>query len=71
MKSTLTIWGKQAVREAARADLLVDRLFVYEKLEQIPVVDDECAWRGFRIKVIEVESRTRMRVMIWKEQENS
>ena len=34
MKSTLTIWGKQAVREAARADLLVDRLFVYEKLEQ-------------------------------------
>ena len=43
---------------------------VYEKLEQIPVVGDECSWRGYRIKVIEVESRTRMRVMIWKEQEH-
>ena len=42
---------------------------VYEKLEQIPVVEDECSWRGYRIKVIEVESRSRMRVMIWKEQE--
>ena len=42
---------------------------VYEELEQIPVVDDECFWRGYRIKVIEVESRTRMRVLIWKEQE--
>ena len=39
---------------------------VYEELEQIPVVDDECSWRGYRIKVIEVESRTRMRVLIWK-----
>ena len=41
----------------------------YEELEQIPVIDDECSWRGYRIKVIEVESRSRMRVMIWKEQE--
>jgi putative hemolysin len=42
---------------------------VYEELEHIPVVDDECIWRGYRIKVIEVENRSRMRVMIWKEQE--
>ena len=42
---------------------------VYEELEQIPVVDEECSWRGYRIKVIEVESRSRMKVMIWKEHE--
>jgi CBS domain containing-hemolysin-like protein len=39
---------------------------LYEELEHIPLVDDECSWRGYAIKVIDVSKRGRLRVMISK-----
>ncbi len=40
-----------------------------EEFEQIPQIDDECTWRGFRIKVIEVAKRGKLRAMVSREDE--
>lgn len=39
-----------------------------ERLEHIPAVGDECTWRGFRIRVIEVSKRGGLRAVISKVQ---
>ena len=39
---------------------------LYEELKHIPLVDDECSWQGYAIKVIDVSKRGRLRVMILK-----
>ena len=39
---------------------------LHEELERIPVVGDECEWRGFKIRVIDLSERGQMRVMISK-----
>jgi putative hemolysin len=41
---------------------------LHEKLEHMPSVGDECNWRGFRVRVIEVSKRGRLRAMLSKEQ---
>jgi putative hemolysin len=40
---------------------------LHEKLEHIPTVGDECTWRDFRVRVIEVSKRGRLRAMLIKE----
>ncbi len=40
---------------------------LHEKLEHMPAVGDECTWRGFRVRVIEVSKRGRLRAMLSKE----
>ncbi|GAB4156731.1 MAG: CNNM domain-containing protein [Planctomycetaceae bacterium] len=37
---------------------------LYEKLEHIPVVGDECTWRDYHLKVIESESPGHLRVLL-------
>jgi putative hemolysin len=39
---------------------------LHEKLEHIPTVGDEASWRGYRIRVIEVFKRGRLRAAITK-----
>ena len=39
---------------------------LHEQLERIPAVGDECEWRGFRIRVIDLSERGKMRVMVSK-----
>jgi putative hemolysin len=41
---------------------------LHERLEHMPSVGDECSWRGFRVRVIEVSKRGRLRAAITKEQ---
>lgn len=41
---------------------------LHEKLEHIPAVGDECSWRGYRIRVIEVLKRGRLRAALTKEE---
>jgi putative hemolysin len=41
---------------------------LHEKLEHIPTVGDECSWRGYRIRVIEVLKRGRLRAALTKEE---
>ena len=43
---------------------------LHDELEHIPVVGDECSWRGFRFQVIEVSKRTQLRAAVFKEEEN-
>jgi len=40
---------------------------LHEKLEHIPSVGDGCTWRNFRIRVIEVSKRGRLRAMVTRE----
>jgi CBS domain containing-hemolysin-like protein len=40
---------------------------LHEKLEHIPAVGDECRWRDYRVRVIEVSKRGRLRAMLTKE----
>lgn len=42
-----------------------------EELERVPAVDDACSWRGYRIKVIQVENRGAMRMLLWKNENGS
>jgi CBS domain containing-hemolysin-like protein len=37
---------------------------VYEQLESLPAVGDECRWHGWNVRVIEVGPRGRLRVMV-------
>ena len=37
---------------------------LHELLERLPVVGDECVWHEWRIKVIDVLDRGKVRVMI-------
>ena len=39
---------------------------LHEKLEHMPAVGDECTWHDFRIRVIEVSKRGRLRAMLSK-----
>jgi putative hemolysin len=39
-----------------------------EKLEHMPAVGDECRWHDFRIRVIEVSKRGRLRALLTKEE---
>lgn len=49
------------------SDALVTVLgMLHEELERIPVVGDECTWRDYRIRVIEVSRRGQLRAMISK-----
>jgi CBS domain containing-hemolysin-like protein len=41
---------------------------LHEKLEHMPQVGDECSWRGYRIRVIEVLKRGRLRAVVSKEE---
>ncbi len=41
---------------------------MHEELEHLPAVGDECSWRGYQVKVIEVVGRGRVRVMVSKEE---
>jgi putative hemolysin len=41
---------------------------LHEKLEHIPAVGDECTWRGYRVRVIEVSKRGRLRAVLTREQ---
>jgi putative hemolysin len=41
---------------------------LHEKLEHIPTVGDESTWRGYRIRVIEVLKRGRLRAALTKEE---
>lgn len=41
---------------------------LHEKLEHIPLVGDEASWRGYRIRVIEVLKRGRLRAALTKEE---
>ena len=50
--------------EAAKAGIVTVSGLVSEELEQIPVVGDECGWRGWRFEVIESIQPGRMRVMV-------
>ena len=40
---------------------------LHEKLEHIPAIGDECTWRDFRVRVIEVSKRGRLRAMLTKQ----
>lgn len=40
---------------------------LYDLLEHLPQVGDECLWRGYRIRVTEVQSRWQLRVQLWAE----
>ena len=42
---------------------------LYEELEHIPVVGDKCTWRGYVLRVTEVEARGKLRVMVTKQEE--
>jgi len=42
---------------------------LYEELEHIPVVDDKCTWRGYVLRVTDVEARGKLRVMVTKQEE--
>ena len=39
-----------------------------EKLEHLPAVGDECRWHDYRIRVIEVSKRGRLRAMLTRDQ---
>ncbi|MCH8243921.1 MAG: DUF21 domain-containing protein [Planctomycetes bacterium] len=39
---------------------------LHEKLEQMPVVDDCCYWRGYEFRVTDVRNRGEVRVMVTK-----
>jgi putative hemolysin len=41
---------------------------LHEKLEHMPQVGDECSWRGYQIRVIEVLKRGRLRAVVSKEE---
>jgi hypothetical protein len=40
---------------------------LHELLERIPVAGEECAWRGYRIQVLDVGPRGQLRARFWKE----
>ena len=42
---------------------------LHDELEHIPVVGDDCTWRGFRFRVIEVSKRTQLRAVVFQEEE--
>lgn len=53
--------------EPAADGLITVSGMLSDQLEQIPVVGDECNWRGYRIKVIDVSQRGKLRAMVSKE----
>jgi putative hemolysin len=40
---------------------------LHEKLEHLPTVGDECTWRDFHVRVIEVSKRGRLRAMVTRD----
>jgi putative hemolysin len=61
--------GRLGIEYDADADGLVTLAgLLQEKLEHLPAVGDECRWHNFRIRVIEVSKRGRLRAMLTKDQ---
>jgi len=61
--------GRLGIEYDADADGLVTLAgLLQEKLEHLPAVGDECQWHGFRIRVIEVSKRGRLRAMLTRDQ---
>jgi putative hemolysin len=61
--------GRLGIEYDADSDGLVTLAgLLQEKLEHLPAVGDECDWQGFRIRVIEVSKRGRLRAMLTREQ---
>lgn len=53
--------------EPAADGLVTVAGMLFEELERMPVVGDECTWQGYRIKVIDVDKPGQLRVMMSKE----
>jgi putative hemolysin len=61
--------GRLGIDYDADADALVTLAgLLQEKLEHLPAVGDECFWHDFRIRVIEVSKRGRLRAMLTRAQ---
>jgi len=61
--------GRLGIEYDADSDGLVTLAgLLQEKLEHLPTVGDECNWYGFRIRVIEVSKRGRLRAMLIRDQ---
>ena len=61
--------GRLGIEYDADSDELVTLAgLLQEKLEHMPAVGDECTWHGFRIRVIEVSKRGRLRAMLTRDQ---
>jgi CBS domain containing-hemolysin-like protein len=61
--------GRLGIEYDADSDGLVTLAgLLQEKLEHLPTVGDECTWHGFRIRVIEVSKRGRLRAMLIRDQ---
>ena len=61
--------GRLGIDYDADADALVTLAgLLQEKLEHLPAVGDECFWYDFRIRVIEVSKRGRLRAMLTRAQ---
>ncbi len=61
--------GRLGIDYDADADALVTLAgLLQEKLEHLPAVGDECSWHDFRIRVIEVSKRGRLRAMLTRAQ---
>jgi putative hemolysin len=57
--------GKLGIEYEPDSDELVTLAgLLHEKLEHLPAVGDECTWRDFRVRVIEVSKRGRLRAMV-------
>jgi putative hemolysin len=61
--------GRVGIEYDADSDGLVTLAgLLQEKLEHLPAVGDECRWHDFRIRVIEVSKRGRLRAMLTRDQ---
>jgi CBS domain containing-hemolysin-like protein len=61
--------GRVGIEYDADSDGLVTLAgLLQEKLEHLPAVGDECRWHDFRIRVIEVSKRGRLRAMLTRAQ---
>jgi putative hemolysin len=61
--------GRLGIEYESDSDGLVTLAgLLQEKLEHLPTVGDECRWHDFRIKVIEVSKRGRLRALLIREQ---
>ncbi|HEV3304135.1 MAG TPA: transporter associated domain-containing protein, partial [Planctomycetaceae bacterium] len=61
--------GRLGIEHDADSDGLVTLAgLLQENLEHLPAVGDECNWHGFRIRVIEVSKRGRLRAMLIRDQ---
>jgi CBS domain containing-hemolysin-like protein len=61
--------GRLGIEDDADSDGLVTLAgLLQEKLEHLPAVGDECRWHDYRIRVIEVSKRGRLRAMLTRDQ---